>query len=64
MFPSDTDYQKLQDAINAILSGYVSGTRFGIKVDDDGLLSCGQLGVQLTWMDAKVGKGGRHAADR
>ena len=33
-----------------------SGTLFGIKVDpSDGLLSQGQQGVQLTWMDAKVG---------
>lgn len=53
--PSDTERRKLQDAINAILSGYLIGTRFGIKADDDGLLSCGQPGVQLTWMDAKVG---------
>ena len=52
--PSDADRQKLQDATSAILSGYVSGTRFGIQVDGDGLLLCGQPGVQLTWMDAKV----------
>ena len=32
------------------------GTRFGIGVDqDDGLLRAGEPGVQLTWMDAKVG---------
>ena len=32
------------------------GTRFGIGVDpQDGLLSQGQEGYQLTWMDAKVG---------
>ncbi len=31
------------------------GTRYGIHVDDDGLLSAGEPGVQLTWMDAKVG---------
>jgi 4-alpha-glucanotransferase len=32
------------------------GTRYGIGVDAaDGLLRAGQLGVQLTWMDAKVG---------
>jgi 4-alpha-glucanotransferase len=34
----------------------VNGTRYGIRVDpDDGLLRAGQPGVQLTWMDAKVG---------
>ena len=32
------------------------GTRYGIHVDpDDGLLRAGEPGVQLTWMDAKVG---------
>jgi predicted glycogen debranching enzyme len=32
------------------------GTRFGIHVDaNDGLLSQGEQGYQLTWMDAKVG---------
>lgn len=33
------------------------GTLYGIQVDDaDGLLSQGEPGVQLTWMDAKVGE--------
>ena len=32
------------------------GTRYGIAVDpDDGLLRAGEPGVQLTWMDARVG---------
>ncbi|HYZ74249.1 MAG TPA: amylo-alpha-1,6-glucosidase [Chthoniobacterales bacterium] len=53
--PSDEDRQKLKDAVDAILTGYSRGTRFGIKADDDGLLSCEQPGIQLTWMDAKVG---------
>ncbi len=38
-----------------IISWHVRGTRYGIKVDDSGLLVSGELGVQLTWMDAKVG---------
>src|SRR5512146_1165650 len=42
-------------AILAILDGYSRGTRFGIRMDADGLLAAGQRGVQLTWMDAKVG---------
>jgi predicted glycogen debranching enzyme len=45
----------LEAAVDAILSGYAAGTRFGIRLDDDGLLAAGQPGVQLTWMDAKVG---------
>jgi predicted glycogen debranching enzyme len=32
------------------------GTRFNIHVDEDGLLYAGAGGVQLTWMDAKVGE--------
>jgi predicted glycogen debranching enzyme len=47
--------RKLQEAIEAILTGYAAGTRFGIRADADGLLAAGQAGVQLTWMDAKVG---------
>ena len=31
-----------------------AGTRFGIRMDNDGLLACGVPGVQLTWMDARV----------
>jgi len=45
----------LQTAMDAILTGYARGTRYGIRMDDDGLLAAGEPGVQLTWMDAKVG---------
>ena len=45
----------LQQAVKAILDGYTRGTRFGIRCDADGLLAAGVPGVQLTWMDAKVG---------
>ena len=38
-----------------IVDHHIRGTRFNIKVDPaDGLLSQGQEGYQLTWMDAKV----------
>lgn len=54
--PLSTDDQRaLGDAVEAILHGYANGTRFGIRCDTDGLLRAGQPGVQLTWMDAKVG---------
>ena len=46
---------KLRQAVEAILSGYLGGTRFGVRADKDGLLAAGASGVQLTWMDAKVG---------
>jgi predicted glycogen debranching enzyme len=45
----------LERAIAQIVSGYASGTRFGIRMDRDGLLAAGTPGVQLTWMDARVG---------
>ncbi|MEL6186443.1 MAG: amylo-alpha-1,6-glucosidase, partial [Myxococcota bacterium] len=35
--------------------GYLQGTRHGIGLDVDGLIRAGEPGVQLTWMDAKVG---------
>ena len=39
-----------------IVDHYAAGTRFGIGVDPaDGLVRAGEPGVQLTWMDAKVG---------
>lgn len=46
---------RLGAAVDAILDGYAEGTRFGIRMDADGLIACGVPGVQLTWMDAKVG---------
>ena len=47
--------ERLTATIEAILAGYAKGTRFGISADTDGLLRAGQPGIQLTWMDAKVG---------
>ena len=47
--------KQLLGAVDAILTGYSQGTRFGIAADSDGLLRCGEPGVALTWMDAKVG---------
>jgi glycogen debranching enzyme len=39
-----------------IVSRHLAGTRYGIGVDPaDGLLHAGEEGVQLTWMDARVG---------
>ena len=39
----------------AIIDWHIKGTRYKIQMDDDGLLYAGEAGVQLTWMDAKVG---------
>ena len=46
---------RLLDAVQAILSGYARGTRYGIRPGDDGLLACGEPGTALTWMDVKIG---------
>lgn len=45
----------LRHAIASLLEGFARGTRHRIRLDDDGLLAAGERGVQLTWMDAKVG---------
>lgn len=47
--------QQLVAALRAIVAGHLAGTRHRIRVAPDGLLACGEPGVQLTWMDAKVG---------
>jgi predicted glycogen debranching enzyme len=42
--------------LRSIVEWHVRGTHYGIGVDpSDGLLRAGEPGVQLTWMDAKVG---------
>ncbi len=50
-FVHDNLYEVLRD----IIDWHVRGTRYNIHVDADGLLFSGEPGVQLTWMDAKVG---------
>jgi predicted glycogen debranching enzyme len=49
------DRARLRCAVEEILEAYERGTRCGIRREPDGLLACGEPGVQLTWMDAKVG---------
>ena len=53
------DYEFVRTSLYAVLKDiiewHVKGTRYQIHVDDDGLLFAGEPGVQLTWMDAKVG---------
>ena len=46
----------LYPILEEIIAWHRQGTRYGIHQDpEDGLLYAGQPGVQLTWMDAKVG---------
>jgi predicted glycogen debranching enzyme len=47
---------RLEAAVTAILDGYQKGTRYGIRMDEDALVAAGVPGVQLTWMDARVGE--------
>ncbi len=46
---------ELYNCLVDTVAWHIRGTRYNIKVDIDGLLSAGEEGVQLTWMDAKVG---------
>jgi predicted glycogen debranching enzyme len=56
-YTDDYDFVRvnLYDVLTDIIAWHVRGTRYGIHVDSDALLSAGEEGVQLTWMDAKVG---------
>ena len=47
--------EHLYDELKDVIDWHLRGTRYGIRVDDDGLLHAGEPGVQLTWMDAKIG---------
>jgi predicted glycogen debranching enzyme len=46
---------ELYEALAQIIEFHIKGTRYNIKVAQDGLLNAGAPGVQLTWMDAKIG---------
>ena len=41
--------------LKEIIDWHFKGTRFNIHVDSDGLLYAGEVGQQLTWMDARIG---------
>ena len=48
--------QKLFPVLESMIDAHVAGTRYNIHVDStDGLLYAGGPGIQLTWMDAKIG---------
>ena len=56
-YTNDYDFVRtnLYTVLTDIIDWHVKGTRYKIHVDSDGLLFSGEPGVQLTWMDAKVG---------
>jgi predicted glycogen debranching enzyme len=47
--------ESLYENLAEIIVWHLRGTRYNIHVDTDGLLYAGTPGVQLTWMDAKIG---------
>ncbi len=48
---------KLSGSLHEVVEQHLAGTRHGIGVDrSDGLLSQGDPGVALTWMDARIGR--------
>jgi predicted glycogen debranching enzyme len=51
----DAWLRQLYDVLTDIIAWHVQGTRYGIGMDEDGLLRAGEDGVQLTWMDVKIG---------
>lgn len=58
-FEATHDHTLLRDiypTLKEIIDWHQRGTRYSIHVDPtDGLLYAGEIGVQLTWMDAKIG---------
>lgn len=56
-YSEDQDFvlNNLLPCLEEIVKWHDEGTRYNIHVDRDGLIYAGQHGVQLTWMDAKVG---------
>jgi predicted glycogen debranching enzyme len=46
---------ELYPVFTSIIDFHVKGTRYNIRMMENGLLNAGAPGVQLTWMDAKVG---------
>ncbi len=45
---------QLLGTVDAIVRGTREGTRHGIAIAEDGLLTAGEAGLALTWMDARV----------
>jgi predicted glycogen debranching enzyme len=47
--------EELYGVLRDIIDWHVRGTRYNIRMLENGLLNAGEKGVQLTWMDAKIG---------
>lgn len=57
-YTDDHDFvgKELMPVLQNIVDWHDRGTRYNIHVDADGLLYAGEPGVQLTWMDARIGE--------
>ncbi|WP_210187261.1 amylo-alpha-1,6-glucosidase [Pararhizobium antarcticum] len=56
MAPDGEFLAQMYPVISSIVENLIKGTRYGIRIDPvDGLIHAGEEGVQLTWMDARVG---------
>ena len=51
----DAFVRTLYDVLTDIIAWHVRGTRYQIRVDEDGLLAVGPADRPLTWMDVKIG---------
>jgi predicted glycogen debranching enzyme len=53
----DKDFilKEILPVLKEIIDWHFKGTRYNIHVDGDGLLYAGEVGQQLTWMDARIG---------
>ena len=51
----DFVFQVILPVLKDIIDWHFKGTRYNIRVDEDGLLYAGETGQQLTWMDARIG---------
>ncbi|MEB3214107.1 MAG: amylo-alpha-1,6-glucosidase [Leptolyngbyaceae bacterium] len=52
----DTLLAELYPALEEVIEWHRNGTRYNIHLDaEDGLLYAGEPGMQLTWMDVKIG---------
>ncbi len=47
--------ERFEPVCTRIVEAFLHGTRYGIRVEDDGLVTCGDHYNQVTWMDAKSG---------
>jgi predicted glycogen debranching enzyme len=48
-------HEELYSVLKGIIDWHIRGTRYNIHMLENGLLNAGEKGVQLTWMDARIG---------